>query len=50
VALEGYRGLMADKRAVLPGLGIKMVPFMLRLFPRGFILWAVGRFQLRRRG
>ena len=25
---------MANKRAVLPGLGIKIVPFLLRLFPR----------------
>jgi uncharacterized protein len=50
VALAGYRGLMANKRAVLPGLGIKIVPFLLRLFPRGFILAAVGRFQLRKRG
>jgi hypothetical protein len=49
VAKAGYRGLMANKRAVLPGLGIKMVPLMLRLFPRGFILAAVGRFQLRKR-
>jgi short-subunit dehydrogenase len=49
VAQAGYRGLMADKRAVLPGLGIKIVPFLLRLFPRGFILGAVGRFQLRKR-
>ena len=49
VAKEGYSGLMANKRAVLPGLGIKIVPFMLRLFPRGFILAAVGRFQLRKR-
>jgi short-subunit dehydrogenase len=49
VARQGYHGLMANKRAVLPGLGIKMVPFLLRLFPRGFILWAVGRFQLRAR-
>ena len=48
VASAGYRGLMADKRLVLPGLGIKIVPFLLRLFPRGFILAAVGRFQLRR--
>jgi len=47
VAKAGYRGLMANKRAVLPGLGIKIVPFLLRLFPRGFILAAVGRFQLR---
>ena len=50
VAKAGYRGLMANKRVVLPGFGIKMVPFLLRLFPRGFILAAVGRFQLRKRG
>jgi short-subunit dehydrogenase len=49
VALAGYRGLMANKRAVMPGLGIKAVPFLLRLFPRGFILAAVGRLQLRQR-
>jgi uncharacterized protein len=49
VAQAGYRGLMANKRAVLPGFGIKMVPFLLRLLPRGFILGAVGRFQLRKR-
>lgn len=49
VAEEAYRGLMANKRAVLPGLGIKIVPFMLRFFPRGFILAAVTRFQVRKR-
>lgn len=49
VAQQAYRGLMANKRAVLPGIGIKMVPFLLRLFPRGFILNAVGRLQLRQR-
>jgi short-subunit dehydrogenase len=49
VAKAGYRGLMANKRAVLPGLGIKIVPFLLRFFPRGFVLEAVGRFQLRKR-
>jgi hypothetical protein len=49
VAQQGYRGLMANKRAILPGLGIKIVPLLLRLFPRGFILAAVGRFQLRKR-
>ena len=49
VAKAGYRGLMANQRAVLPGLGIKLVPFLLRLFPRGFILAAVGRLQLRKR-
>lgn len=49
VAQAGYRGLMANKRAVLPGLGIKIVPFLLRFFPRGFILAAVGGYQLRKR-
>jgi short-subunit dehydrogenase len=49
VARQAYQALMADKRAVLPGLGIKMVPFLLRLFPRSFILAAVGGFQLRKR-
>ena len=49
VAQAGYRGLMANKRAVLPGLGIKIVPFLLRFFPRSFVLWAVCRFQLRKR-
>jgi short-subunit dehydrogenase len=49
VARASYRGLMANKRTVLPGIGIKAVPFLLRLFPRGFILAAVGSFQLRKR-
>src|SRR5260370_24759539 len=49
VAQAGYRGLIANKRAVLPGLGIKIVPLLLRLFPRGFLLLAVGLFPLRRR-
>jgi hypothetical protein len=40
---------MANKRAVLPGLGIKILPFLLRLFPRGFVLWGVAGFQMRRR-
>jgi short-subunit dehydrogenase len=48
VALAGYRGLMANKRAVMPGIGIKIVPFLLRLFPRGFILAAVAKLQLKR--
>jgi short-subunit dehydrogenase len=49
VALAGYRGLMADRRAVLPGLGMKIIPLLLRLFPRGFIAAAVARVQLRER-
>jgi uncharacterized protein len=49
VARAGYRGLMANKRSVMPGIGVKIVPFLLRLFPRGFVLAAVGRLQLRKR-
>jgi len=49
VARQGYQGLMANRRAVLPGLGNKALPLVLRLFPRSFVLAAVGRFQLRRR-
>jgi short-subunit dehydrogenase len=48
VARLGYRGLMANQRVVLPGLGIKIVPFLLRFFPRGFVAGAVARLQLRR--
>jgi short-subunit dehydrogenase len=48
VARQGYEGLMANTRLVLPGLGVKMVPFLLRFFPRGFVLGAVGRLQRKR--
>jgi short-subunit dehydrogenase len=49
VAKAGYRGLMANKRAVLPGIGVKFVPPMLRLVPRAWVVAAVGHFQMRRR-
>lgn len=49
VAQLGYRSLMANKRTVLPGLGVRIVPFLLRLFPRGFVLWGVAGFQMRKR-
>ena len=49
VALAGYRGLMANKRAVLPNLGTKIIPSLLRFFPRGFVLAAVDRVQPRQR-
>ena len=48
VAQAGYRGLMANKRAVLPSLGARIVPSLLRFFPRGFVLAAVDRVQPRR--
>ncbi len=49
VARQAYDGVMANKRAVLPGLGIKIVPYLLRILPRGFILWAVSHFQQNKR-
>ncbi len=49
VARQAFEGLMANKRAVLPGLGIKIVPLLLRLFPRGFVLAGVAKFQQRQR-
>lgn len=48
VAQAGYRGLMAGKRMVLPGLGMKVIPFMLRFVPRGLVVSLVGRVQSRR--
>ena len=50
VAQAGYRALMANKRMVLPGLGTNIIPFLLRLFPRAFVLAAIGRIHLRKRG
>ena len=49
VALAGYRGLMANKRMVVPGASMKMLPFLLRFVPRGVVLAAVGSFQRRKR-
>jgi short-subunit dehydrogenase len=49
VAQAGYRGLMTNKRVVLPSLGTKIIPSLLRFFPRGFVLAAVDRVQLRQR-
>lgn len=37
VALAGYRGLMAGKSVVIPGLGNKLLPVVVRLSPRGII-------------
>jgi short-subunit dehydrogenase len=48
VALAGYRGLMRGKRVVLPGLGIRAIPFLLRFVPRGFVLTMVGLIQRNR--
>jgi short-subunit dehydrogenase len=45
VAAAGYRGLMKNRQVVLPGLGIRMIPFFLRFAPRGLVLAAVARVQ-----
>lgn len=49
VAEQGFRGLMAGRRLVLPGAGTKVTPFVFRLLPRGLLLRAVDRVQRRRR-
>lgn len=49
VARAGYQGLMANRRVVLPGLGVRLIPLLLRFVPRGVVLAAAGRLQTRRR-
>ncbi len=48
VALAGYRGLMAGKRVVLPGLAMKLIPLALRFAPRPIVLGAASRIQNKR--
>ena len=45
VARAGFDGLMVGKRLVLPGLGMKIIPFLLRFVPRGVVLGLVSRIQ-----
>jgi uncharacterized protein len=49
VAAAGYRGLMAGRRLVVPGLGIKLVTLLLRIVPRQLVLKAVASRQSGRR-
>ena len=49
VAEAGYRGLMAGRRLVLPGLGNKLVTLALRIVPRRMVLNAVASRQRARR-
>lgn len=49
VAAEGYRGLMAGRRLVVPGALNKLVTVLVRLMPRAWILEAVYARQRRRR-
>jgi short-subunit dehydrogenase len=48
VARAGYRGVMSNKRLVLPGVGVRMIPFLLRFAPRSMVLAAVARVQRKR--
>jgi short-subunit dehydrogenase len=43
VARAGFKGLMAGRRLVVPGIGNKILVFMPRLLPRGLVLKAVDR-------
>jgi short-subunit dehydrogenase len=45
VAQAGFDGLMAGRRLALPGLGMKIIPFLLRFVPRGVVLGLVSRIQ-----
>ncbi len=49
VAEDGYRGLMQGQRVVLPGLGVKLIAFLIRFIPRRLLLRTVGTRQSRRR-
>jgi short-subunit dehydrogenase len=49
VAELGYRGLMAGRRLVVPGLPNKLVTLALRIAPRRLVLRMVGARQNRRR-
>jgi short-subunit dehydrogenase len=48
VAEDGYRGLAAGRRLVVPGLANKLVPALLRLAPRSWRLALVGARNRRR--
>jgi len=45
VALAGYRGLMTGKTIVIPGFSNKLVPWIVRLSPRGMVTRVVRRMQ-----
>jgi short-subunit dehydrogenase len=48
VARAGYRGLMSNKRLVMPGVGVRMIPFLLRFAPRSMVLASVAKVQQKR--
>jgi hypothetical protein len=50
VAEEGYRGLKAGRRVVVPGFANKMVTAFTRFVPRPLLLWATDLHQKGRQG
>jgi len=47
VALAGYRGVMAGKTLVIPGFSNKLIPWIVRVSPRGVVTRVVRRMQER---
>ena len=47
VALAGYRGLRAGKTIVIPGFSNKLIPWVVRVSPRGVVTRVVRRMQER---
>ena len=47
VAREGYQGLMAGRRVVIPGFPNRVAAFLPRLAPRGIVLAVMNRFRKR---
>ncbi len=47
VALAGYRVLMAGKTLVIPGFSNKLIPWIVRVSPRGVVTRVVRRMQER---
>ena len=47
VALAGYRGLMVGKTIVIPGFSNKLIPWVVRVSPRGVVTRVVRRMQER---
>ena len=47
VALAGYRGMMSGKTLVIPGFSNKLIPWVVRLSPRGVVPRVVHRMQER---
>jgi len=47
VALAGYRGMMSGKTIVIPGFSNKLIPWVVRVSPRGVVTRVVRRMQER---